>query len=52
MQTTKESDRQTDCCIDQDLRDTLIAISVIAKRLARKLEQEAVLRQKEGENNE
>ena len=49
MQTTNDSSQQNDYSIDQDLRDTLIAISVVARRLARRLEQEANLRQQEGE---
>ena len=39
MQTTNDSSQQNDYSIDQDLRDTLIA----------RLEQEANLRQQEGE---
>ena len=49
MQTTNDSSQQNDYSIDQDLRDTLIAISVVARRLARRLEREANLRQQEGE---
>lgn len=49
MQTTNDSSQQNDYSIDQDLRDTLIAISVVARRLAQRLEQEANLRQQEGE---
>ena len=37
---------------DEELIDTLIAISVVALRLARRLEQEANLRQTEGEKED
>ena len=40
MQTTNDSSQQNDYSIDQDLRDTLIAISVVARRLARQQEGE------------
>ena len=49
MQTANDSSQQNDYSIDQDHRDTWIAISVVARRLARRLEQEANLRQQEGE---
>lgn len=51
MQTTNDSSQHSDYSIDQDLRDTLIAISVVALRLARRLE-EANLRQTEGEKED
>ena len=51
MQTTEDkTSRQPTDDIDQELTDTLIAISVVARRLARKLEQEASIRKSEGEN--
>lgn len=52
MQTTNDLSQHSDYSIDQDLRDTLIAISVVARRLARRLEQEANLRQTEGEKED
>ena len=52
MQTTEDkTSRQPTDDIDQELTDTLIAISVVARRLARKLEQEASIRKSEGEND-
>ena len=52
MQTTEDkTSRQPADDIDQELTDTLIAISVVARRLARKLEQEASIRKSEGEND-
>lgn len=41
MQTTNDSSQPNDYSIDQDLRDTLIAISIVARRLARRLDKEA-----------
>ena len=52
MQTTEDkTSRQPTDDIDQELTDTLIAISVVARRLARKLEKEASIRKSEGEND-
>lgn len=49
MQTTKDkTSLQSAEDNDQELTDTLIAISVVARRLARKLEQEANQRKSEG----
>ena len=49
MQTTKaKTSLQSAEDNDQELTDTLIAISVVARRLARKLEQEANQRKSEG----
>lgn len=49
MQTTKDkTSLQSTENNDQELTDTLIAISVVARRLARKLEQEANQRKSEG----
>lgn len=49
MQTTKDKTSLRSAeDNDQELTDTLIAISVVARRLARKLEQEANQRKSEG----
>ena len=52
MQTTKERAPTSDYELNQELTDTLIAISVVARRLARKLEQEAREKQESESNNE
>lgn len=52
MQTNEERAPTSDYKLDQELTDTLIAISVVARRLARKLEQEAREKREKESNNE